>query len=1252
MRERVCNNCGGKKYKGIGQNIVKCLFCGTIYVDEYANKEEEILIVQAYEKIREFKFAEAVKDFDKILTIYPKSHEAYYGRLQAKNKVIYFNSKEGTKRSPSFFGKEIPLYLEDDDFKKAVEFAPKEIAESYTEQAKRVEKIRDNFLKYAQKYSCDVILNTKSDSVEKLLSALKEKNLKVFLRKEIKEQKKDIEAFTFQAIQTAKVEILLVEREDDLLDTKIRNLFQRFLYLIETNERFPSSFVVAYNDKDVSLDQIKKFFPTLQKLYSINDINFVEDLTTFVKSAVQRDFKQDVGLKKREVKEVQPVKKEKVEISTVAPTELGHYNIENIPLSEKNKVKWIFSSIKNGDFETAEKLLMEENDSPSGEIFFASLLCDRRIKTEEEFFSNIENFKNKEVLENILKYSTLEFANDFVNKWERLIVQEKDVDVYLQYLEFLAQYQNSLHDEFIEEAEKLALKTLNEDLIEKILKCFDPADVDKYTNFYFQLAQKSGDESYYYKILELDEGHPQSLFALFSKNFETLEGKLSYRDGEKLENVLKYCDSERRCGFLVDIINIVCEVSFYDLQKAEEQFDFYLSYIDDDTILTGTLTKLALTLQEYGFFSLSEKYLSLAIKNDKENAELYWKLIQVKTHCRNENELLTTSVKIVDMEDWKTLLNFASDEQTEKYSKIVAKANTSTAKKLFRVELLDKVVMKEKLREFLLRNNKILSEANDKNSAKYYSQQLSAFETYFAKIDNAKTFEEYNDIFERIFERLEVMDLTIDTSVNIAKLDSKKENLAIMEKEAKKREEKYLSTIQQEKRNQKRKIVLFCTLELAPMLLIFLFLLLAILAPKETYMVFNQDAVVAFTVLSILFALGNLIYNVVKRNGNKKWRMARMVIVAIGLVNLVCLLFGFYIYPPEISIENASEFTAIAHNASYVDIKIENDIDMSGISWTACDFYGSIDGGNNRIYNLTFSEDENNFALFDNFSGKISNLTVELAERSYQNVEKFAVIALTNNGSLENIYVVANVELTTSGDALVGGLVALHNNGEIINSGVSGSLSVNINGDLVFGGLVGETESSNVLSGNFVDAEISFIAQSGSLSFGGLVGENSTEISTSKSKIILTLEGDFDSAFIGGLVGRTRADITNSYAVGSYDFNSVENVTAGGLAGELYRRHKVIEYCYQNITFENAASDIGALVGSIREGIVRNSFAVSSLDNLYLERSINDELACATGCKIFETVDDLTSVNIASTFGFSQEIWSFSSTLPELKIFE
>lgn len=1253
MRERICNNCGGKKYKEIGQNMVKCLFCGTIYVDEYANKEEEILIVQAYEKIRDFKFQEAVKDFDKILALYPKSHEAYYGRLQAKNKVIYFNSKEGNKRYPSFFGKEIPNYFEDEDFKKAVEFAPKEIAESYNEQATRVEKIRNHFLNDATKFSCDVVLNIKerTSNAEKIISAIEEKNLKLFLREDIKKQKKNIEAFTFQAINTAKVEVLLVENVGVLLEPKIRNLYQRFLYRIAIKDRFPSSFVVVYDDENVPIDEIEKAFPNLKKLYSTNDNNFSFDLATFVKSATERNYNEQIGLEKREVESATPIKKEKVEIEAVEPTELGHYNVENVPLSEKNKVKWIFSSIKNGDFQTAEKLLKEEKDKneASGELYFASLLCERKIKTEEEFFSDIENFKNKEELENVLKYSSTDFANDFVNKWEQLIVKVKDVDYYLEYLEFLAQYKNSMHDEFIREAENLAIETLNEDLINAVLKCYNPTDVDKYTNFYFQLAQKSGDESYYTKILELDEGHAQSLFAIFMKNFDTVEEKLSYRDGKALEDVLKYCEKERRSGFLTDLINLICEVSYYDIKKAEEQFDFYLSYINDEEILQKTLINLATDLQTKGFFNLAEKYLTLAIKNDKENAELYWQLIAIKTHCHSESELLTTSVKISDMEDWKTLLNFASDQQAEKYSQIVAKANISSAKKVFRRELLDKNVLKEKLREFLIRNDKVLNEAEDKALVKYYRQQFTAFESYFDKINNARTFEEYDEIFQRIFDRIDMMDLTIDTSVNVAKINTKKENLEVLEKEEKKRDEKYLSVIEEEKRNRRRKIVLFCTLELAPMLLVLLFLILVISAPKEMYMVFSQDGVIIFTILSVILGLGNLIYNSIKKKGEKKWRIARLSITMIGFANLICLLFGFYIYPPEISILNADEFNKIVHNASYVDISLENDIDMNNFSWGSVDFYGNIEGNNHRIFNLKFKNQGNDYGLFDELGGNVHNLTIEIVEETYENVSNFGALAITNNGRIENCSAIVSCNIaSTSSDVVIGGLVAYQGAGQILNSSVSGTLSISSSGNIIAGGLAGQSRSENELSKNLVEISFDLSFNGGSLNFGGLVGENNSVITESKADINFNLSGQLENGFVGGIAGTSRSGINNSYATGTYNLNST-NVTTGGLVGEFSRRREVVEYCYQNIEIQNVSGVTGALVGSLREGIFRNSFAVSTLDNTYGSKELNTELAPypeRNNCQIFASAEQVTN-----SFGFSSEIWDFDETLPELICF-
>lgn len=1262
MRERVCNNCGGKKYQEIGQNMVKCLFCGTIYVDEYANKEEEILIVHAYEKIRDFKFDEAVTEFDKILSLYPKSHEAYYGRLQAKKKVVYFSNKEGNKRYPSFFGKEIPSYFEDDDFKKAVEFAPKEIAESYNDQASYVEKLKEEWLSKAKNLpNYDVILNIKNqtDIAKKIIANLKEKKLNVFLREDVKKERKNIEAYLFQAAQTAKTEILVLEDDDILNEPKIKNLYQRFIYRIDIKDRFPSSFVVVCDDKKVKIDDIKKAFPFLTKLYLTTDASFVEDLGVYIKSACERSYNEDVKIEKRVVENVTPKKKEKVDVVNVVPSDLGHYNIESVPLSNKNRMKWIFYSIKNGDFQTAENLIKEEKevDEKNGELYFASILCEKKIKTEEEFFNNISNFQNKESLENILKYSSTEFADDFLNRWENLIINLNDVDTYLTYLEFLAQYNNTGREKFVQSAEALAIDTMDEKLIDAVLKCFSAEDVDSFTNFYFQLAQKSGDENYYKKILELDEGHVQSHFALFMKNFDTVEEKLSYRDGKALENVLKYCNTKQRTGFVTDLIDIILDVDFYDIKKTESQLDFYLSYINDDEILQQTLKDIANSLQSQGFFSLAEKYLTLAIKNDKENAELYWQLMQIKTHCRSESELPTTSVKIAEMEEFKTVLSYANDSQAEKYTQIVASANTTTAKKIFRQEMLDKVVLKEKLQEFISRNNKLLNDVEDKASVNYYKSQFKAFDSYFQKIDEAVTFEQYKEIFDRLFARLECLDLTLDTSVNVAKFAVRKSNLQTLEKEAKKRDEKYLSTIEVAEREIKRNRVLFGVLELAPMLLITLLLVLVICAPKAMYMAFSQNGVIIATILSVLLGLGNLIYNMVKKNSNKRWKIARLSIFILAMVNLFLLLFGFYLYPPKIEIGDANELNKIVHNAGYVDIVLEKDINMEGKDWWAADFHGTVDGNGHKIYNLKFASNNGNFALFDNFGGEIYNITIELQDGVYEDVSNFGVIALDNNGVISNCEIFANIAISSvKDDAVIGGVCAVLGNGNI--SGTTSNFTLNIANtkSVKLGGVVGMVEEkhrSATFNQNQAISSVKALTSASSIVYGGLIGEsNNTDILISESyaDVDFVLIGSPNSSIIGGLVGVNLSDVENCYADGNIDVHEVDNSIVGGIIGELKKREQEVKKSYSNIvmTYKKDVSTVGFLVGKLTEGIFRDCFAVGVDMEVYGDKTRNVAIAPEpSNCELFASAD-----SVINKFDFSNEIWFFEDNmLPKLQCF-
>ena len=145
MRERVCKNCGGRRYVVVGQNMVKCQFCGTLYVDEQASKEEEFLTVSAFEQLRALKFEQATKEFEKVLSLYPLSFEAFFGKSLAKNRIVLYNNKRGMRRYPKFFGDTIPNLEEDEDFKNAIKNAPQDTINEYNEIAKRVEKIREGY---------------------------------------------------------------------------------------------------------------------------------------------------------------------------------------------------------------------------------------------------------------------------------------------------------------------------------------------------------------------------------------------------------------------------------------------------------------------------------------------------------------------------------------------------------------------------------------------------------------------------------------------------------------------------------------------------------------------------------------------------------------------------------------------------------------------------------------------------------------------------------------------------------------------------------------------------------------------------------------------------------------------------------------------------------------------------------------------------------------------------------------------------
>ena len=204
-----------------------------------------------------------------------------------------------------------------------------------------------------------------------------------------------------------------------------------------------------------------------------------------------------------------------------------------------------------------------------------------------------------------------------------------------------------------------------------------------------------------------------------------------------------------------------------------------------------------------------------------------------------------------------------------------------------------------------------------------------------------------------------------------------------------------------------------------------------------------------------------------------------------------------------------------------------------------------------------------------------------------------------------------NADIT--GDAYVGCLV-----GDKENSTISGcsAENVKVTGFNSVGGLVGYNTSGNITN-SFATAEVS-----GVFAVGGLVGNNfggSIESSYATGTVSdIDSDDPEDSGHFGGLAGRNRANIANSYATcvvngtdcvgGLVGENTEEGVIANSYAtgpvtgnanvGGLVGRNSLdddsfdnplIIYCYAAGSVTGNAN-VGGLVGGNFDGVIENSF--------------------------------------------------------------
>ncbi|MDO8692970.1 MAG: YDG domain-containing protein [Sheuella sp.] len=266
-------------------------------------------------------------------------------------------------------------------------------------------------------------------------------------------------------------------------------------------------------------------------------------------------------------------------------------------------------------------------------------------------------------------------------------------------------------------------------------------------------------------------------------------------------------------------------------------------------------------------------------------------------------------------------------------------------------------------------------------------------------------------------------------------------------------------------------------------------------------------------------------------------------------------------------------------------------------------FSGTFNGLGHTISNLTINRPALiGTGLFATTSGTAPIMNVGLLGGSVTGAGSTGgLVGIAGSGGVSNSFNTG----TVTGGAGTGGLAGTSGGGSITNSytkgaviglagtgGVAGVLgtgdvtastaSGNVTGSAQTGGLVGSLTSGSVTSSSAIGNV------SGAAGTGGLIGVLlSGNVRDSFATGIVNGHG---GAGVGGLVGVTDGNITNSYSTAS-------SVSGGAGVGGLLGSTTIgnVDGSYSNVATVTGNAGTGGLIGSVTSGTVNNSYAITTM---------------------------------------------------------
>ncbi len=777
IQDLKCKSCGGALDRS--GNYYICRFCGNKWMIDADNDVHVIDRANAWGALRDYDFEKSVELFENIIIKEPGNHEAYWGRALAGAGIVYVTDLNENKKVPTCNSISESSFIEDRDVKKAISLAPADIAQSYREQAEKIEKIRVEWLEKARKEPpYDVFISFKdsdrehdiertqdSYDAQDLYNALVAEGYKVFfsrvsLRDKVSEH---YEPYIYNAINTAKVMIVFGEKPEYFSAVWIKNEWTRFVNRIESGEKHKSSLITVYKNMDpYDLPAALKS----RQCMNANDITFLQDLERHIKKVVTI-ANESRRLERIEIKGGQISKKATVLTeNTITTREIGQGNAET-SIDERQLLDLVPTYVSAKQWEDASDLLdniLFENPSCS-EAMWLKLQVKHKTLNITTLYSHFSQFTPadfaliEKALSNANKEIATKMLDDLYNSGNvtSILTYSKILDIILPY-----KYENRSAN--IDKAFDISRSKHSFIIFQKVLSALDSTEVDKYIDFNLkflnQTSHPNEQKQCAENILSVDEGNSAALWTLLDLSFteaSDVSTKITY-----FELILKY--AARPNDEIKKALNHFNQSKFILSDcKFIRQIPRY--YQGDIIELQNEITQLAKNTLHLSAYDDAKYFWNLILSFDSHNADAYWGICLANIKVSSDYAIINAKDPIKKQPEFNKYLTLVDEKRRLECLKLAQRQEKAKInKKRRKIFIISAASLALILVSFITVLTTVIIPANKYNTAIEYMQNGN----YIAAIEILGTIDGYKDSVDKISEcQTAIKDAEYDAAVDL-----------------------------------------------------------------------------------------------------------------------------------------------------------------------------------------------------------------------------------------------------------------------------------------------------------------------------------------------------------------------------------------------------------------------------------------------------------------------------------------------------